>query len=271
MEYDSGECPVCGQLNTELPCTTGIEPKFDDLIDDIVKTDIINILLNKEDDKIYSYNELSDLFKHLSDEDRKKISDCQFKLVKEYLDGDSGGVYCYLIVYKDRIYSYNELSDLLKHLSDEDRMKVSDCQFKLYEDYPDDDSGDIYYSITAYRNNNKVGKIDMQYNSNTYFDLIDMEIKTTDDTPCYTYTLTLNEDSKEDSKNPFDDTFGSSTNPFDNLYDNIKSPYDNSRNPFSSSKFRCKNVVRYSVLTTSLFQREGNKRCIRNGLSILVL
>ena len=212
VEYDSGECPVCGQLNTELP-DTGLEFQPDE-----------DLLENNNKDFTIEHDENS-----------------------------------------NKLYTFDELNYLLKHLSDEDRIKVSDCQFKLDEQYPDDDSGDVYDYLTVYRNNNEVGKIDMQYHSNTYFDLIDREIKTTDTIPYYTYEMTLNEDSEEGSKNPFDDTFGSSKNPFDdtfgsstnpfddtfgsstNPFDNIKSPFDNSRkqsdnsrNPFSSSKFRCK-------------------------------
>ena len=157
----------------------------------------------------------------------------------------------------DRLYSADELDYLLRYLSDEDRVKVSDCQFKLVEQYPDDDSGDMYYDITVYRDNNEVGKIDMQYHSNTYWDLIDDELKTTNGTPYHSYTMTLNEDSKEDSKNPFDDTFGSSTNPFDNLFDNIKSPFDNIKSPFDDSKLRCKKCGKVFCSCNNFLTRRG--------------
>lgn len=218
VEYDSGECPVCGQLNTELPYT-GIECQPDDL--DYFGSEAVATTAFEDDN--------------------------------------------------NKLYSADELDYLFRHLSDEDRARVSDCQFKLDEQYPDDDSGDVYNYLTVYRNNNEVGKIDMQYHSNTYFDLIDMEIKTTDTIPYYTYEMTLYGDSEEGSKNPFDDTFGSSTNPFDNLfdnikspfdnikspYDNIKSPYDNSRNPFSSSKFRCKKCGKIFCACNKSFSKGG--------------
>lgn len=167
VEYDSGECPVCGQLNTELPYT-GIEFQPDDLSD--------------------------------NNNDKEDITS-QFD--------------------NNKVYSYNELSYLLESLSDEDRNKIKDCQFKLDEQYPDDDSGDVYDYITIFKNGNEIGKIDMQLHSNTYFDLIDMEIKTIDDTPYYTYEMTLYADSKENTKTSFDDTF-------------------DSKNPFDDSEFRCK-------------------------------
>lgn len=156
VEYESGECPVCGQLNTELP-DTGIKAQPDD---SLVSSDGVICITAFEDDK-------------------------------------------------DKLYSATELNDLLKYISDDDRNRIEGCQFKLFEDTPYDDSGDVYYYITIFKDGNEIGKIDMQYHSNTYFDLVDMEIKTTDDTPYYSYEMTLYEDSKEESrniKNPFDDS-----------------------------------------------------------------
>lgn len=306
VEYDSGECPVCGELNTELP-DTGIECQPDeDLVECPPDPD------GFDNNKLYSADELDVFLKHLSDEDRIKVNGCQFKVFGSYLYDDSGDMYYGIIAYRgnnevgrinmyyrsnatpyyeytmvlnedsddffqpivdkylgecqpdnlddsdsDRLYSADELDYLLRYLSDEDRVKVSDCQFKLVEQYPDDDSGDMYYDITVYRDNNEVGKIDMQYHSNTYWDLIDDELKTTNGTPYHSYTMTLNEDSKEDSKNPFDDTFGSSTNPFDNLFDNIKSPFDNIKSPFDDSKLRCKKCGKIFCTCGGFFNRKG--------------
>ena len=318
VEYDSGECPVCGQLNNELPYT-GIECQPDeDLVECPPDPDGFD-----NNNKLYSADELDVFLKHLSDGDRIKVNGCQFKVFGSYLYDDSGDMYYDIIAYRgnnavgrikmfyrsnatpyyeftmvlnedsddffqpivdkylgecqpddlddsdsDRLYSADELDYLLRYLSDEDRVKVSDCQFKLVEQYPDDYSGDMYYDITVYRDNNEVGKIDMQYHSNTYWDLIDDELKTTNGTPYYSYTMTLNEDSKEDSKSPFDDTFGSSTNPFDNLFDNIKSPFDNikspfddtfgaSKNHFDDSKFRCKKCGKIFCTCGGFFNRKG--------------
>ena len=317
VEYDSGECPVCGELNDELPYT-GIECQPDeDLVECPPDPD------GFDNNKLYSADELDVFLKHLSDEDRIKVNGCQFKVFGSYLYDDSGDMYYGIIAYRgnnevgrinmyyrsnatpyyeytmvlnedsddffqpivdkylgecqpddlddsdsDRLYSADELDYLLRYLSDDDRVKVSDCQFKLVEQYPDDDSGDMYYDITVYRDNNEVGRIDMQYHSNTYWDLIDDELKTTNGTPYHSYTMTLNEDSKEDSKNPFDDTFGSSTNPFDNLFENIKSPFDNikspfddtfgaSKNHFDDSKFRCKKCGKIFCTCGGFFNRKG--------------
>lgn len=182
VEYDSGECPVCGQLNTELPCTTDIEPKSDGLIDNNVKEGITNPFDN------------------------------------------------------NKIYSYNELDYLLESLSDEDRNKIKDCQFKLIEQYSDDDSGDVYDYITIFKDGNEIGKIDMQLHSNTYFDLIDMEIKTTDDIPYYTYEMTL----YEEAENPFNDSKGCF---------GIQGIW----NPFDDSKFRCKKCGKVFCTCNSFF------------------
>lgn len=242
IEYDSGECPVCGELSLELPCT-GIYSQPDDSDDNSVKEDITSLfgISDKDIDnpfdnrKVYSYNELDYLFKHLSDEDKMKVSDCQFKLDKnQFHDGDS--IFYHITVFKDgndigridmqyhsntyidlldgkpkttnntpyysyemtlpfnegKVYSFDELNDLLKHLSYEDRLKVSGCQFKLFESHSYDDTGDIYYDIEIYRGSYEIGKINMRYHSNAYFDLESMDTKTTDDTPHYTYEMTFN-------------------------------------------------------------------------------
>ena len=178
VEYDSGECPVCGQLNNELPYT-GIEHQPDD---SLFSSDGVACITTFEEDK-------------------------------------------------DKLYSASDLSYLLESLSDEDREKINDCQFKLDEQYPDDDSGDVYDYLTVYRNNNEIGKIDMQFHSNTYFDLIDMEIKSTDTIPYYTYEMTLYGDSKEEGKD-------------------IKSHFDD-------SKFRCKKCGKVFCSCGGFFNRKG--------------
>lgn len=361
------ECSRCGNI-TETDSATG----------DLLRTNLINMWRMYHYDILYNFGDIEDLLNNLSDSDKEKIKDCQFKVFEDCTDDDSGDVYCYIAIFKgdteigkidmmcylntphdienseelifgelsysysykmelnnsqehhiecpnchnkilgkywlnvkyqghdnygdyeediyigecpvcgelndelpytgiecqpdedlaecppdpdgfdnNKLYSADELDYLLRYLSDEDRVKVSDCQFKLVEQYPDDDSGDMYYDITVYRDNNEVGKIDMQYHSNTYWDLIDDELKTTNGTPYHSYTMTLNEDSKEDSKNPFDDTFGSSTNPFDNLFDNIKSPFDNIKSPFDDSKLRCKKCGKVFCSCNNFLTRRG--------------
>ena len=131
----------------------------------------------------------------------------------------------------DILYNFRDIEDLLNNLSDSDKEKINDCQFKLDEQYPDDDSGDVYDYLTVYRNNNEIGKIDMQFHSNTYFDLIDMEIKSTDTIPYYTYEMTLYGDSKEEGKD-------------------IKSHFDD-------SKFRCKKCGKIFCSCNTFFTRRG--------------
>ena len=178
VEYDSGECPVCGELNTELPYT-GLE--------------------FQPDEDLWENNNKA--FTIVHDENSNKL------------------------------YTFDELKDLLKHISDEDKIKISGCKFKLFETHPDDDSGDVYYYLTVYKNNNEIGKIDMYYRSNTYFDLIDMEIKTTDTIPYYTYEMTLYGDSKDEGKD-------------------IKSH-------FNDSKFRCKKCGKIFCTCGGFFNRKG--------------
>ena len=186
VEYDSGECPVCGQLNTELPYT-GIYCKPEE---DLLGTDNKAFTIEPDENSI-------------------------------------------------KLYTFDELKDLLKHISDEDKIKISSCQFKLFEDCPDDDTGDVYYDLIVYNDGNEIGKINMYYHSNTYFDLIDMDVKTTDDTPYYTYEMTLYEDSKEVFSNK--DTGG-----FD-----IKAKW----NPFDDSKFRCKKCGKVFCSCNTFFSR----------------
>lgn len=188
VEYDSGECPVCGELNTELP-DTGLEFQPDKSDGNNVKEDIASIF----------------------DSTGKEDITNQFT--------------------NDTVYSYDELSDLLKNLSDEDRLKVSGCKFNVFESYPDDDTGDVYYDIKVYRGSCEIGKIDMQLHSNTYFDIIDMESKTTDATPYYTYEMTLYEDSKEESRG--------------------------SKSPFDDSKLRCKKCGKVFCFCNKFFKRRG--------------
>ena len=179
VEYDSGECPVCGQLNNELPYT-GIYCKPEE---DLLGTD------NKA-------------FTIEPDENSNKL------------------------------YTFDELKDLLKHISDEDKIKISGCKFKLFEECPDDDTGDVYYDLLVYKDDNEIGKINMYYHSNTYFDIINREIKTTNDIPYYKYEMTLYEDSNKDG-------FG------------IKAKW----NPFDDSKFRCKKCGKVFCSCNTFFTR----------------
>ena len=317
------KCSKCGNI-TETDNETGHS----------LRTNLINMWRMYHYDILYNFRDIEDLLNNLSDSDKEKIKDCQFKVFEDCTDDDSGDVYCYITIFKgdteigkidmmcylntphdienaeelifgelsysysykmklnnsqehhiecpnchnkilgkywlnvkyqghdnygdyeediytgecpvcgqlnnelpytgigyqpddslfssdgaayrttfgedkDRLYSADELNDLFKHISDEDREKINDCQFKLDEQYPDDGSGDVYDYLIVYRNNNVIGKIDMQFHSNTYFDLIDMEIKSTDTIPYYTYEMTLYKDSKEESNN-IKNTFGNS-------------------------------------------------------------
>ena len=177
VEYDSGECPVCGQLNNELPYTgIGYQP----------------------DDSLFSSDGTA--YRTTFGED------------------------------KDSLYSADELNDLFKHISDDDRAKIEGCRFKLFEFNLDDNSGDAYYYITIFKDDNDIGKIDMQFHSSTLFDLIDdMEIKSTDTVPYYTYEMTLYKDSKEES--------------------------NNIKNIFGNSKFRCKKCGKVFCKCNILFNR----------------
>lgn len=117
-------------------------------------------------------------------------------------------------------------------MSEDDRDKVKDCQFKLHKEYSYDGSGDVYYYFTVYRNNIVVGEINMYYNSNTYFGLVNNEIKTSNYEPNYSYTLTLYEDSKE----------------------NFSSK--NIENPFDDSKLRCKKCGKVFCTCNKFFTRK---------------
>ena len=322
VEYDSGECPVCGKLNTELPCT-GIYPQSDDSDDNSAKEDITSLfgisdkgIDNPFDNrKVYSYNELDYLFKHLSDEDKMKVSDCQFKLDKNQFH-DGGSIFYHITVFKDgndigridmqyhsntyidlldgkpkttnntpyysyemtlpfnegKVYSFDELNDLLKHLSYEDRLKVSGCQFKLFESNSYDDTSDIYYDIEIYRGSYEIGKINMRYHSNVYFDLESMDTKTTDDTPHYTYEMTFN--------NPFDDDSIFRCKECGEIFCSCifkckkcgeiictcntsssrrgsKEKRKNIKNLFDNSKFRCKKCGKIFCTCNTFFSRRG--------------
>lgn len=188
VEYDSGECPVCGELNTELPYT-GLEFQ--------------------------------------PDEDLLENNNKAFTI-----EPNENG---------NKLYTFDEIKDLLKHISDEDKIKISGCQFKVFEECPDDDSGDVYYDLKVYKDGNEIGKINMYYHSNTYFDLIDRDVKTTNDTTYYTYEMTLYEDSKEVFSNKDTGGFG------------IKAKW----NPFDDSKFRCKKCGKVFCSCNTSFSRRG--------------
>ena len=84
----------------------------------------------------------------------------------------------------------------------------------------------------------------MQYHSNTYFDLIDMETKTTDNTPYYTYEMTLYEDSNKGTEDPFNDSedgFGTQGN----------------WSPFNDSKFRCEKCGKVFCTCNTFFSRRS--------------
>ena len=213
-------------------------------------------LFEKTEDKLYSASELDDLLKHLAGVDRDKIEGCQFKYIENYPDDDSGDVYYTIAIFKegneigviDMYYHSNKYfdlekdefitlddkpyytykmtlyEDLLKHLSEADRNKIKGCQFKVSEDYPDDGSCDVYYTITIFMFGFDIGKIDMHYHSNKFFDIEENELITLDGKPHYTYEMTLYyDDLKEESngtENLFDDSREESNgtiNPFDDL------------------------------------------------------
>ena len=99
----------------------------------------------------------------------------------------------------NKIYSFEDLGYLLNELHDDDKEKIEDYTFTMSEEYPDDDSGDVYYYITIYKDDNEIGKIDMIYHSNTTWDLeINEEIKYGE--PSYSYTMELNEEQSSNEK-----------------------------------------------------------------------
>ena len=75
----------------------------------------------------------------------------------------------------DILYNFGDIEDLLNNLSDSDKEKIKDCQFKVFEDCTDDDSGDVYCYITIFKGNTEIGKIDMMCYLNTPHDIENSE------------------------------------------------------------------------------------------------
>lgn len=94
---------------------------------------------------------------------------------------------------KTKKYTFKEVEYLLKNLSNIDKEKVRDCKFRISESYPDDDSGDVYNYITIFKDNTEIGKIDMIYHSNQWFNILTGEFETLDQEGYYSYTMKLNE------------------------------------------------------------------------------
>ena len=100
---------------------------------------------------------------------------------------------------KTKKYTFKEVEYLLKNLSNIDKEKVRDCKFRISESYPDDDSGDVYYYITIFKDDTEIGKITMYCNSSTTWDLeTNNEIKYGE--PSYSYTMELNEEQSSNEK-----------------------------------------------------------------------
>lgn len=100
---------------------------------------------------------------------------------------------------KTKKYTFKEVEYLLKNLSNIDKEKVRDCKFRISESYPDDDSGDVYYYITIFKDDTEIGKITMYCNSSTTWDLeTNNEIKYGE--PSYSYTMELNKEQSSNEK-----------------------------------------------------------------------
>lgn len=109
----------------------------------------------------------------------------------------------------DILYNFEDIKDLLEHLSDTDIEKVKDCKFKVFLDCLDDDSGDVYYGIKIFKDDIEIGSIDMLRHSNIPLDLDISELIEYDDKPSYSYTMKLNEDfSSKDTGDPFNNSDG---------------------------------------------------------------
>lgn len=100
---------------------------------------------------------------------------------------------------KAKKYTFKEVEYLLKNLSNIDKEKVRNCKFRISESYPDDDSGDVYYYITIFKDDTEIGKITMYCDSNTVWDLeTNEEIKYGE--PSYSYTMELNKEQSSNEK-----------------------------------------------------------------------
>ena len=99
----------------------------------------------------------------------------------------------------DILYNFRDIEDLLNNLSDSDKERIKDYQFKVFEDCTDDDSGDVYYYITIFKDDTEIGKITMYCNSSTTWDLeTNNEIKYGE--PSYSYTMELNKEQSSNEK-----------------------------------------------------------------------
>ena len=146
-------------------------------------------------------------------------------------------------------YKMTLYEDLLKHLTEVDRGKIEGCQFKVSEDYPDDASCDVYYTITIFMFGFDIGKIDMHYHSNKYFDIEENELITLDGKSHYTYEMTLyHEKESKGTEILFDDLEESkgTENLFDdlkeesNLFDDLKVGCEKCGKLFCSCDIKCK-------------------------------
>ena len=97
----------------------------------------------------------------------------------------------------DILYDFEDIGDLLDNLSDSDKEKIKDCEFKLFQQCPDDDSGDVYYYIKIFKDDTEIGTIDMDFHSNKWFNAMNGEIETLDREEYYTYTMKLSGDKEE--------------------------------------------------------------------------
>lgn len=216
-------------------------------------------LFEKTEDKLYGASELDDLLKHLAGVDRDKIEGCQFKYIENYPDDGSCDIITNITIFKEGneigvidlcyhsticedefkpyyTYKMTLYEDLLKHLSEADRNKIKGCQFKVSEDYPDDGSCDVYYTITIFEVGFDIGKIDMHYHSNKFFDIEEGELLTLDITPHYTYEMTLYyEKESKGTENLFDDLKEES-----NIFDDLKVGCEKCGKLFCSCDIKCK-------------------------------
>lgn len=99
----------------------------------------------------------------------------------------------------NKLYDFEDIRDLLDNLSDTDKEKVKDCQFNVFEQSPDDDSSDVYYYITIFKDDTEIGKITMYYNSSTTWDL-ETNNKIKYGEPSYSYTMELNKEQSSNEK-----------------------------------------------------------------------
>lgn len=99
-------------------------------------------------------------------------------------------------------YSTSSLDDLtvefkslpgIEYISENDKEKIKDCKFKVHREYLDNDSVDVHYCIKIIKDDIEIGKINMQYHPNNWFNTINQEFEVQDSEIYYTYTMELNE------------------------------------------------------------------------------